>query len=208
MELDSNPDLASNAQSDGDDIVFSDYTGNQLHHEIEHYDNSMGQLVAWVNVSSLSSTEDTIIYMYYGYSSCINQQNPTGVWDDNYAGVWHLNEDPSASSPQFSDATSNSNDGTSGGTMTSEDQLPGVSGNGIDFDGVDDHINVSDNPSLDITDEITLEAWVYYRGYSLGQRYGKFIHKSLSSITMSASLPGSILPLLSSSKEAKAASSV
>ena len=32
--------------------------------------------------------------MYYGNPTIANQENPTGVWDDNYAFVQHLNDDP------------------------------------------------------------------------------------------------------------------
>jgi len=50
-------DLKAHAQSDGDDILFMDGDGiaNRLPHEIESYNSGDGHLVAWVNVSSLSS---------------------------------------------------------------------------------------------------------------------------------------------------------
>ena len=58
-------DLASHAQNDGDDIAFVNQ-GNttQYKHEIEKFDGGTGELVTWVKVSSVSSTEDTILYMY------------------------------------------------------------------------------------------------------------------------------------------------
>ena len=51
---------------------------------------STGQLIAWVSVPTVSASSDTVIYVYYGNGSAANQQNPTGVWDSNYEGVWHL----------------------------------------------------------------------------------------------------------------------
>jgi len=78
----SDSDLVSHAQSNGDDIAFTDYYGNQLNHEIEHYNSSTGKLVAWVNVTSLSSTMNTILYMYYG--------NPSRASMENVAGCWHM----------------------------------------------------------------------------------------------------------------------
>ena len=36
----------------------------------------------------------------------------------------------------------------------------------LSFDGVDDYVLVKDSDSLDITDEITIEAWVYWKGGS------------------------------------------
>jgi hypothetical protein len=49
---------ASKIQNDGDDIVFTDNDGIKLNHEIELYDSSTGKLIAWVNITRLSSTTD------------------------------------------------------------------------------------------------------------------------------------------------------
>jgi len=70
------------AQSDGDDIVFTDHDGVVLPHEIESFDPGMGHLVAWVNVSTLWVDTPTSLYLYYGNDSCESQQDPMGVWDD------------------------------------------------------------------------------------------------------------------------------
>ncbi|UCE96691.1 MAG: DUF2341 domain-containing protein, partial [Candidatus Bathyarchaeota archaeon] len=85
------PDLVSHAQGGGDDIVFTDEAGTQLSHEIESYDGYTGHLVAWVN-TDLSSTTDTVLYMYYGNAGASNQEDVTGVWDANYVMVHHLEE--------------------------------------------------------------------------------------------------------------------
>ena len=84
-------------QPDGDDILFIKTDGTKLSHEIEKYDGSTGQLAAWVKIPSLSSSTDTEFFLYYGNSSCSSQQDATNVWDSNYKGVWHLNENPSNS---------------------------------------------------------------------------------------------------------------
>ncbi|MBE3123080.1 MAG: DUF2341 domain-containing protein, partial [Thermoplasmata archaeon] len=70
--LENDTDLATKTQNDGDDIVFTDQNRHKLNHEIELYTNAAGHLVAWVNVTTLSSTKDTILYMYYGNPSCGN----------------------------------------------------------------------------------------------------------------------------------------
>jgi hypothetical protein len=78
-------------QSDADDLVFVDSTNTtQYAHEIESYNSVTGVLVAWVNVTSLSSVTDTVFYMYYGNSGSGNQQNPADVWDSNYVAVYHF----------------------------------------------------------------------------------------------------------------------
>ncbi len=77
----------------GYDIIFStDPNGlSQLDYEIETYNPSSGQVVAWVRIPTLSHTTDTILYMFYGNPNVIaSQQNPSGVWDGNYQAVYHL----------------------------------------------------------------------------------------------------------------------
>ena len=89
----SDSDLAAHAQSDGDDIAFVHrYNSTQFKHEIEKFDSSTGELWAWVNVTSISSTEDTIFYMYYGNPTCSSQQDASGTWGPNYIMVQHLEE--------------------------------------------------------------------------------------------------------------------
>lgn len=60
-------DLRDKAQNDGHDILFSSSNGKaKLSHEMERFDGSTGELIAWVKVPSLSSSKNTRIYMYYG----------------------------------------------------------------------------------------------------------------------------------------------
>ncbi|RKX40932.1 MAG: hypothetical protein DRP23_01915, partial [Thermotogae bacterium] len=146
-------DLSEHALSSGDDIVFTDLSGNKLNHEIELYNDSSGHLVAWVNVTNLSSTEDTILYMYYGNPSCGNQENPEGVWDSHYLAVHHLEE---VSGTHY-DSTSNDNDGTPYGSI---DQNVTGRINGADyFDGSDDHVILPQVYSSET--QFTMEAWIY-----------------------------------------------
>ncbi len=155
-----NSDLSSKAQIDGNDIAFVLWSDNstKLNHEIELFNDTTGELVCWVNVTSLSSSEDTKIWMYYGNSICISQQNPTGVWDSDYVGIWHLNE--SGTGVRY-DSTNNSNDGSpqnyDGDEATSNGRVAGAD----DFDGTNDRISITDSPSLSFTNnELTMEAWV------------------------------------------------
>jgi hypothetical protein len=97
ISLPSDPDLAARAQGDGDDILFTSTDGTtKLSHEIESFNSGMGELVAWVKVPSLSSSTDTDIYMYYGNSTCGNQENATDVWDSNFKMVQHLDDAPAS----------------------------------------------------------------------------------------------------------------
>ncbi|MCK4365653.1 MAG: DUF2341 domain-containing protein, partial [Thermoplasmatales archaeon] len=146
-------DLATYTQSDGADIAFlNQYNTTQYNHEIEKYDSSTGELIAWIKVTSVSSTTDTILYMYYGNPTSSNQTNMVETWDSNYVMVHHL-EDPSGT---IVDSTSSYNNGTNNGAaFNATSKIDG----GYDFDG-NDNITVSDASSLDITGQITLEGWI------------------------------------------------
>jgi hypothetical protein len=150
-------------QADGDDIIFTDTSGTKLDHELElfnqTYNSTHAELVAWVRIPSLSATSDTDLIMHYGNNNIGSQENPEGVWDNNYKGVWHLNEDPSDGAPQMKDSSSNGYHGTSAGSMTSGDQVTGQIGGSLDFDGTDDNINCGAE-NLNIVNEVTLETWI------------------------------------------------
>jgi MSHA biogenesis protein MshQ len=153
INLSSDSDLAADAQDDGDDILFTSSDGTtKLDHEIEKFNGGTGALVAWVEVPSLST--GTAIYIYYGNGGASNQQNPTGVWDSHYKGVWHLNE----TSGTHYDATANSNDGTPNGGVNQN--ATGKVNGADDFDGSDDAVISPDSASLDITANVTIEAWI------------------------------------------------
>lgn len=146
--------FSNHAQPDGDDFVFVYSNGDehmQLCHEIEYYDNITGELIAWVNVTYLSADEDTTLYLYYGNPSCTSQQFPEGVWDSNYVMVQHMDIQGST----IIDSTLNNNDGS---LVSNPKNIKGVIGNAVQFDGVDDVIEVSYNSTLEPLD-LTFELW-------------------------------------------------
>jgi hypothetical protein len=165
----------------GYDITFRDSTGQgTLDSDVEAYtsDGVNGTLVAWVRVPTVAaSAPDTDIFMYYGNPavSCpVNTQNPPGVWDTNYRGVWHLREDPTGATPQVLDSTSNWNHGTSNGTMTVADQVAGQINGSLDFDGTDDYLDAGTDASLDMgAGDLTLEAWFNTTGVVAQRVVGK-----------------------------------
>ena len=153
-----NPVFAKAASAFGHDIVFTDANGHTLlPHETELYTNAAGseQLCAWVNVPLLTPTEDTVVYMYYGGPDAT--PNPTAAWDSHFRMVQHLQEDPSGAGPQMKDSTAYANHGTTAGSMTSGQQVAGIIGGALNFDG-NDTVNCGTDPSLYPAD-ITLEAW-------------------------------------------------
>ena len=159
-------DLHDDVQSDGNDIAFANDT-LWLDHEIElfnqDFNSSHAQLIAWVRIPLLTVSVDTNITMYYGNPYILSQENPTGVWDDNYKGVWHMKE------VNTIDSTSNNNDGTQeGGVSNLEGKIAGSNY----FEGINDLITIGNvgsgiktiefwmNPSnLGSLDTITETSW-------------------------------------------------
>jgi len=95
INLSSDTDLASDCVPSGSDIAFFDTDQTtQLAHEIEYFDGATGSLRAWVNVSIVSATSDTVIYMYYNDSDIgASATNKDGVWNKTvYHAVWHMND--------------------------------------------------------------------------------------------------------------------
>jgi len=155
-------ELFSYAQSDGDDILFTADDGTtRLAHEIERYDSGGTTLIAWVNLPVFQYGADTTIYMYYGNPNTPSQEQPELVWDDDFAGVWHLGEDGSTSN--YEDSTRNDNTGVGGSVNTSEAPTRtsgSVVGYAQDFDGTDDYVDAGNDPSLTIyNSDFTFEAW-------------------------------------------------
>ena len=154
-------DLRDKAQDDGDDILFMDGDGvaTKLYHEIEKYDESSGELIAWVNIPSLSSTEDTALYIYYGNPSCSNQQFPEKVWDSTFEAVWHMND---LTPTMIEDSTFNNNNGVKVDGANQPLEVEAKIGNGQDFEVSNtENIIVYDGVYECAADEdITLEFWI------------------------------------------------
>ncbi|MFX0145577.1 MAG: DUF2341 domain-containing protein, partial [Candidatus Hodarchaeota archaeon] len=152
-------DLHSDVQSDGDDIAFS--LGSMwLDHEIEifnqTYNGTHAELTVWVRIPQLSTSLDTYIRMYYGNSTMISRQNPTGVWDTSYKGVWHLSE----SSGITEDSTLYDENGIVSGIIIRPSM--GQIGNAYDY-GTDGTFNVGDPPDghLDFgTQSFMVSLWI------------------------------------------------
>jgi hypothetical protein len=147
--------LVGKTQPNGYDFVFTDANNVKLNHQIEFYDSTIGYLIVWVKVPYLSSTTDTILYMYYGNPTCENQQNPTAVWDTDYMLVLHLNENTST----LYDSTMNENNGTPFNGV-----LQGITGK-IDgaatFDGSNDYIQIPHSDTLaGYTEALTVSFWI------------------------------------------------
>ena len=100
--------------SSGYDIILST-TNNPngsgiIPFERRNYNPVTGAVIFHVLASALSSSVNTVLYVLYGNSFIVtDQQNPTAVWDTNFTQVSHLDQ---ASGSQILDSTSNGHNST------------------------------------------------------------------------------------------------
>ncbi|HWR27590.1 MAG TPA: DUF2341 domain-containing protein, partial [Candidatus Thermoplasmatota archaeon] len=179
------PDLIK-AQTDGEDILFMNSTGAaiKLHHEIEVFNQATGALLAWVNIPSLSSVEDTALYLYYGNPNCVDQEYPEKTWDSNYILVYHMND---LTTSIVKDSTTNNNGGTKKGA-NEPIQTIGKIGYAQYFDGVGDYITTNSAIALG-SNPWTYECW--YKADSYGHSEDPYTDKysEISTVQPSTSVP-------------------
>lgn len=149
--------LKDYAQNDGDDILITAADGTtKISHEIEKFVGATGELVAWAKAPALSSSADTVFYIYYGNASVGTQEAVEAVWDTDFKLIQHLEE----TAGTHEDSTSNNNDGTATGGVN-QDAAGKIDG-ADEFDGLDDYIDVGGDASLkfSLSDTFTVSAWV------------------------------------------------
>ena len=175
VNIASDSDLAAKAQPNGGDIIFTNASGIKLDHETVRYNNSTGELIAWLEVDSIN--DGTVIYMYYGNSSGgltfgITESEADAVWTNNYVGVWHLDE---TSPRQHIDSTSNDYDSTSVVVASQGQTATAKIGGADEFTAtVGQAVSVPDPGASSVLDlagngNVTYSVWIYPRAPGLNQ---------------------------------------
>lgn len=148
-----------------------------LDHELEYFNAATGDLTAWVLIPSLAYDENTVIEMFYGNPGITLNPSSDRVWED-YLGVWHLHNDEK-------DATTNDYDGTNNGTSTVSARF----GNGRDFDGAGDFIELASFPNLQ--QDFTISAWINATNVNAGSRIFIDDDNNSNGFALSVGDPGS-----------------
>ncbi len=118
----------------GHDIAFALLDGTLLNHDIEHYDGTTGEYIAWVRIPTVFVNAPTELFMYYGNCNYVGgDPSSTATYDNNYLGVYHFNEDL-ASTSTIDDRTSSGNNGTANAFGGADDVAAQI-GTGFDFGG-------------------------------------------------------------------------
>ena len=166
-------DLLGEVLNNASDIGFwNDGNSTQYNHEIEWFNWSNGELWVWVNVTSISSSVDTVLWMYYGDSDGGYPigYNPTDVWDSNYVAVFHMND----ASGDLDDKTSNSNDFADSGSPTY--QQSGKIGYSILGDGSS---ACFENAVLDISGYSAMSVECWYKNDNLATASNSWMFASV-----------------------------
>ncbi|MGL1902267.1 MAG: DUF2341 domain-containing protein [Fibrobacterales bacterium] len=131
----------ANARGNGEDVRFTTAADVPIDYEIERWDSTNALAEIWVNVPSIAANSTTDIKMFWGRAEPVSESDGEAVYltAGSYQGVWHLGEEGDAGVDGFKDATSNNYD-LSGSNLEATDDVEGVVGKGISFDGVDEYI--------------------------------------------------------------------
>lgn len=135
---------------------------------ISVYNYTTGALITSgiTNISSLGVNDiNSTQYIFYTplkpdtrYSVKISIGGISEISDSCYTigrlvGLWHFDEGSGNTTQDYSNY---GNNGT-------------IRGSALKFDGVDDYVNVGDSASLNISDTLTISAWIYVNSASAGK---------------------------------------
>ncbi len=163
--------LGSNSQKIA--VTGADGT-TQNYVEIVRWDSTNKQANLWVKVPSVSSSTDTVLYLYYDNNQANNTGyvGPTGsvpaqnVWDPGFVAVWHLAQSGNGAAGEFIDSTANRYNGQGGSglgkgtpTVTTSGTPMGVAQS---FNGNNNYISVPDANAFSVTTtgQLTVSAWM------------------------------------------------
>lgn len=118
--------------------------------EVDRYDATTGEIVAWVKIASVSSSSDTVFYIRYGGTITTDQSDAANVWTNNFRAVWHLKDG----------STLTLTDSVGGFTLTNNNSVAASAGQ---IDGAAAFLAGSSrsltNASIGIGTAVTFTAW-------------------------------------------------
>jgi hypothetical protein len=161
----------------------------QCYIEIATWDTTNKYAELYIRIPSITASGNTTFTLEYNpdwpdntaYVGATGSTPAMAVWDSNFVAVYHMND---ASTTTIADSTSNANTGTKK-AIGEPVEVTGTVGKAQSFDGSNDYIDCGNGASLNITDAITIEAWVkpkaiqtYYAGI-FGQLSGSIENAGL-----------------------------
>jgi len=145
------------ANANGYDIGFYADSGRttKLKWEVEKYNGTTGNLIAWVKIPSVSSTTDTPFYLFYGDPSIVtDQSDPLNTWDSNFKAVYHVGNGTTLTA-------TDSTGGNNGTLVNSPTAIAGkIDGAAHFVHSSSQTIALANSSDFPITTAWTMEAWV------------------------------------------------
>jgi hypothetical protein len=154
-------DIGGECLASGFDLRFTAADGvTELPYERESFAVTTGEAtgIFWVKTSVV--TAGTHIWCYYGNAAAADGATPSAVWDTNFKAVYHMND---ATTSTILDSTANDNDGAKE-AANEPIESAGKIGKGQTCDGGNDCIFTGVDPSTELGQEVTVDAWVYPHG--------------------------------------------
>ncbi|MBF0433523.1 MAG: DUF2341 domain-containing protein [Fibrobacteria bacterium] len=141
------------ADADGDDLRITNKRGAVLPLEIEFWDRSDKEAEIWVLLDTVFGEKENVLFVYTGKTAVSSLSSGPSVFDttDGLIGVYHFSGTVKTAGSMLFDASSNANHGIARGGLHDSDNVDGVIGNGLAFDGVAKHMVTTkayNNPSL------------------------------------------------------------
>lgn len=169
------PELAALGTIDASSLAITAADGvTLLDFEIVRFEGSTGGLDAWVRLPTLGPTDEVTLYLYGGGAT----PTPGSPWPTAVAAAWHM--DPAAGAIRDS---AHAHDSIAAPVTARPALVEGAAGAGLQFDGVDDLLEVPDPPGGELDfglADFSYSAWVLVET-SAGP-YDLAFHKGGSSI--------------------------
>ncbi len=146
----------ADCEAGGTDLRFTGGDGvTPVNYEIENWGSGSDRSYVWVQVPEF--TGSSVIWAYWGSEKPYHAASQTdgSVWSQDYAGVWHLDETDGVE--DLTDSTAFDNDAT---LDADTDNVDGLVAKAQYFDGGNDYIQIPDSPSVSVTGDLTLSAWI------------------------------------------------
>lgn len=152
---------SNNVTVPADLAFFSDAAlTTKLKWEVEKYDATTGLLIAWVLITSLSHTVNTVFYLAVGDAAVTTfQGDVNGTWNSAFKAVWHMQD--GASSSSINDSTVSALTLTKRAAAHPAQNTGAQIGNGEDFVlASSDFARNGTASAVTFTTALTLSCWV------------------------------------------------
>jgi hypothetical protein len=154
-------DIGAECLATGYDIRFTAADSiTLLPYERESFAVASGEATGIFWVKTDVATAGTYLWLYYGNSAAADGADPENVWDMYFKAVYHMND---VTTSTILDSTANDNDGAKE-AANEPIEAAGKIGKGQDFDGGNDVITTTLDPSTELGQEFTIETWLYTEG--------------------------------------------